>query len=70
MRLRRRPGWPIAPHMDEVYVDLHLLTELVLAMCAEDDHWPRRTQRVADLCEQLRDRLEAQKKEIEYGLPP
>jgi hypothetical protein len=67
MRLRRRAGWPIAPHMDEVYVDLHLLTEMVLLLDGGAGHLDRR---VEELRAQLRERLEAQKKEIEHGPAP
>jgi len=58
--------------MDEVYVDLHLLTELVLLMAMDVPGVaePERRARTRDLKAQLRERLEAQKKEIEHGPPP
>lgn len=74
MRLRRRAGSPIAPHMDEVYVDLHLLTELVLLLARDlperEEAWDASMTRLRQLRAHLDDRLEAQKKEIEDGPPP
>ena len=70
MRLRRRAGSPIAPHMDEVYVDLHLLTELVLETYDGRGLSVSASQRVRELVTQLHGRFEAQKKEIEHGPPP
>lgn len=67
MKLRRRAGSPIAPHMDEVYVDLHLLTELVLLVTGGSSPIDRR---VVELREHLRDRFAAQKENIEHGPPP
>ena len=71
MRLRRRPGRPVPPHMDEVYGDLHCLTELVLLMGEEaSNDWQRRKPRISDLRAHLRGRLAAQEKELEVGPPP
>lgn len=72
MRLRRRTGHPIPPHMDEVYADLHRLTELVL-LVAEQAYWPLGAgsrSRVDELRAHLRKRLAAQEKELEVGPPP
>lgn len=72
MRLRRRPGRPVPPHMDEVYADLHCLTELVLLMAAEV-YWPVGKGCPPDaekLVAHLNGRLAAQEKELEVGPPP
>lgn len=69
VRLRRRAGSPIVPHMDEVYVDLCLVTELVLLLTQDPQRW-KDAGRVGELRAQLRDRLEAQKREIDHGPPP
>lgn len=74
MRLRRWPGRPVPPHMDEVYGDLHCLTELVLLLARD---LPEREieafdnfSRIRDLRAHLRGRLAAQEKELEVGPPP
>ena len=57
--------------MDEVYADLHRLTELVLLMGEEDNNdWQRRKQRMVELRSYLQERLAAQEKELEVGPPP
>ena len=75
MRLRRRAGRPVPPHMDEVYVDLHSLTELVLLL-ADRLFWEQRepctpyAPRTKELIVHLRERLAAQEKELEVGPSP
>lgn len=63
MRLRRRAGSPIAPHMDEVYVDLHLVTEMIILLAPDEpervEDYDRRMKRLLELRAQLRERLEA-----------
>ena len=74
MRLRRRAGRPVPPHMDEVYADLHRLTELVLLMTRDvpdpDGQEYARLRRITELRIMLRERLAAQEKELEVGPPP
>ena len=72
MRLRRRPGRPISPYMDEVYADLHRLTELVLLTVTmpSPDEIDERVARIRQLHTHLTERLAAQEKELEIGLPP
>jgi hypothetical protein len=72
VRLRRRAGRPVPPHMDEVYADLHRLTELVLLLAGQV-YWPLgggNCSRVDELIAHLRERLAAQEKELEVGPPP
>lgn len=77
MRLRRRPGRPVPPHMDEVYADLHRLTELVLLLVKDAlanrcvlDVKDESFTRMVELRAHLRERLAAQEKELEVGPPP
>ena len=76
MRLRRWPGRPVPPHMDEVYADLHCLTELVLLIAAEVYLARAGVEGFAippdaeKLVAHLNGRLAAQEKELEVGPPP
>lgn len=72
MRLRRRAGRPTLPYMDEVYSDLHRLTELALLLAedvAESQGYEKKV-RVRELRDILARSLERQAKELEDGPPP
>jgi len=60
--------------MDEVYVDLHVVTEMIILLTPDEperiEDYDRRMKRLLELREHLRVRLEAQSKELEVGPPP
>lgn len=72
MRLRRRAGRPTLPYMDEVYSDLHRLTELVLLLAegVASSQGSHKKERVQELYGILARRLALQAKELEDGPPP